>query len=145
VFVQGRIGPLPVVEAGRLRVAEDVVLGRVQVPLVLDRAARETVAPEVAATVVTRVEALRVAAVEVLHAGGELVHRRIDDQVVVRGEEREGEEVPAEELDAVEEQMEKPAGSWSSQNTTAPSTPTVHTWKRPSGSSVRSWRAMKRR
>jgi hypothetical protein len=51
--------------------------------LVLDRDAGEAVAEQVPPAAVTPVEPLRIDAVQALHAGGEVVARRLDDEVVV--------------------------------------------------------------
>src|SRR6266511_5441373 len=51
--------------------------------LVLDRTAPEPLAEEMAPAPVTRVEALRVAAVQPLESGGQLGDGRLDDEVIV--------------------------------------------------------------
>jgi hypothetical protein len=108
VFVHRRVDPLPRLETCRFGILEHVAQRRGEVLLVLDGAARETVGPEVPGAAVTRIEALRVATVDVLHAGGEVFDRRGDDQVVVRSEDAERDQLPAEEFDAVEEEVEEP-------------------------------------
>jgi hypothetical protein len=107
MFVQSRVRPLPVVEACLHGVVADVRLGCRELLLVLDRAASVAVTPEVAGAVVARVEPLRIAAVEALHAGGEVGHGGVDEQVVVRAEEREREHGPVEVGDIVEQQVEE--------------------------------------
>ena len=56
-----------------------------------------------------RVELLGVQPVEVLQAGGQIRDARVDDQVVVRAHQAEREDVPVEELDAVEQEVQEPA------------------------------------
>ncbi len=56
-----------------------------------------------------RVEPLRVAAVEALHAGGELGDGCVHDQVVVRAQYAEREDGPAEVVDVVKQKMEEAA------------------------------------
>jgi hypothetical protein len=70
-----------------------------------DHPRREAVAEEVSMAVVAFVETGRVAPVHKVHAVRELLPRRLDEEVVVRAHEAEGEDVPAVALDCGEEQQ----------------------------------------
>jgi hypothetical protein len=72
------------------------------VVLVVDDAACEAVAEEVAVTAVTRVEPSRVASVQELHALRELLPRRLDEEVVVRAHEAESVDLPTETFEGRE-------------------------------------------
>jgi hypothetical protein len=65
----------------------------------------EPVAEKVSLAVVAFVEAGGVAAVQEVHAVGELLPRRLDEEVVVRAHEAEGDDVPGEALDGGEQQQ----------------------------------------
>jgi hypothetical protein len=75
------------------------------VVVVDDHACGEAVAEEVSVAVVPVVEAGRVTPVQEVHADRELLPRRLDEEVVVRAHEAEGEDVPAVALDCGEEEQ----------------------------------------
>lgn len=77
--------------------------------VVADDPRREARSEDVPVAVVPPVEALSVLAVEVLHAVGEPLDRRLDDQVVVRAHEAEGVAVPEVALDCDREHAEEAA------------------------------------
>ena len=91
-------------EAGRARVEADVFDRVAEVFLGVDDLRREPIAPEVAAPAVARVEALRVHAVQALHARGEVLLRRVEDGVEVRAEDRVGDRLPLEADHALREE-----------------------------------------
>jgi hypothetical protein len=76
-------------------------------PLAADHPGGEARAEEMAGAAVTEVEALRVPAAEVLHAGGQLGLRRLDDNVVVVRHQAEDVDRPAVAVDRLRQQLEK--------------------------------------
>jgi hypothetical protein len=81
---------MPVVDEPRAHgVAQDVLDRPLVVLVVADHPAREARSEDVSVPAVAGVEALRVDAVQVLHAGREPLRRRLDDQVVVGAHEAE--------------------------------------------------------
>jgi hypothetical protein len=81
-------------ETGPHRVRDHVAANGRELVLVFDRTAPEALAEEVAPAPVASVEALRVAAVELLEAGRELGDRGFDDEVVVVRHQAEGVQAP---------------------------------------------------
>jgi hypothetical protein len=104
-------GPRPLLGPGAQARADgieaDVVEHRAEVLVRVDRPGPEAVAEEVAAAFVPPVEAQGVRAVQELHAAGELLHGRLEDEVVVRGHQAVGVELPAEALACVAEEREE--------------------------------------
>jgi hypothetical protein len=96
-----------VAEAGGHGVGEDVRDGALVVLVGVEDACVEASAEEVAVARVAAVEALRVRAVQPLHAVGEVGSRRVDDEVVVRVHEAEGVAAPAVALDRLGQQFEE--------------------------------------
>jgi hypothetical protein len=96
-----------VAEAGGHGVGEDVRDGVLVVLVGVEHACLEAGAEEVAVAGVAAVEALRVRAVQPLHAVGEVGARGVDDKVVVRVHEAEGVAVPAVALDRLAQQFEE--------------------------------------
>jgi hypothetical protein len=96
-----------VAEPGGHGVGEDVGDGCLEVLVGVEHAGAEAGAEEVAVAGVAAVEALRVRAVQPLHAVGEVGSRRVDDEVVVRVHEAEGVTAPAVALDRLGQQLEE--------------------------------------
>ena len=78
---------------------DDVLERRVELLVALDRLRVETLAEYVVAPAVDGVERAGVLAVEVAHSLGEIRLRRLDDEVVVRAEQRPRMEPPAVSAD----------------------------------------------
>jgi hypothetical protein len=75
--------------------------------LVPDDPGAEAVAEEVALTGVAAVELERVCAVQELHARGEIVESRLDDEVVVVAHQAEGVDLPVVAPDSKEAQAQE--------------------------------------
>ncbi|HWH05378.1 MAG TPA: hypothetical protein VNT23_02940 [Gaiellaceae bacterium] len=88
-------------------VVEDVLDRGGELPLRLDRPAGEAVAPQVAPAAVSAVEALRVDAVQALHAERELLARALQHEVVVVAHQAERVHRPRATLDDLAEQREE--------------------------------------
>jgi hypothetical protein len=87
------LGPLD--DSGLDGVLEDVFQGRLELLVAFDRLRIEALAEDVVAAVVDGVEGARVVAVEIAHPLGEVLLRRLDDEVVVRAEQAPRVEPPA--------------------------------------------------
>jgi hypothetical protein len=96
-------------EPGANRVVDDVAADRAELVLVLDLAAPEALAEQVAPPAVASVESLRVAAVELLEARGKLGDGRFDDEVVVVRHQAERVQAPVVLADDEAEQAEEGA------------------------------------
>jgi len=94
-------------EPGLDGVLADVLAGVFEVPLRGDHPGGEAGAEQVAAATVAQVEALGMAAAQVLDAGGELRLRRLDDRVVVVRHQAEGVDLPAVPVDRLRKQLEE--------------------------------------
>jgi hypothetical protein len=94
-------------EAGLDRVLADVLAGVFEVLLGLDHPGREAGAEQVAAAAVAQVEALGMAAAQVLDSGGELRLRRLDDRVVVVRHQAEGVDLPAVAVDGLRKELQE--------------------------------------
>jgi hypothetical protein len=98
--------PGPAAKADAARVLVDVLDRRDVVLLILDDAAREAAAEEVAGAVVAAVEPHRVDAVQPSHVGRKLRLRGVDEQVEVVVEQVPRADVPAVPLLDLAEQLE---------------------------------------
>jgi hypothetical protein len=87
-------------ESGGDGILADILDRGGEVFVALDDPRGEAPAPEVAVAAVAQVEPLGIAAVQVLHPTRETRLRRLDEQVVVRAHQANGDHAPSVAIDA---------------------------------------------
>ncbi len=102
----GPVAPVTA-DAGPDRILEDVVHSGVEVWFVLDEPSAEALLVEVPFAPVPSVEPLRVQAQETVHAGRDLLSRRLDQEVIVRAHQAPGVHSPVEHLNGLCQQLEE--------------------------------------